>query len=209
MRKWVDKDTNLHLALWAIVGLFFVWSGIGCRDRLTWVMEVLPVVIGTIILWRMYPHFVFSRLVCWLLCFHAIVLVVGGHYTYAEVPVGYWVRDVFNLSRNPYDRLGHFFQGFVPAVIAREVFIRRGVVKRGAWSNFLAVCVSLAISATYELVEWQAAVWTGSAADAFLGTQGDIWDTQWDMGMALIGSLTALVFLKGIHDREMDRMIKK
>jgi putative membrane protein len=198
-----NRDRPLHIFLWTISGIVFIWSYIGCVDRLTWIMEVAPVILGTIVLIAIYPSFRFSRLVCWFLCIHAIVLMIGGHYTYAEVPLFNWLRDTFDLSRNYYDRVGHFLQGFVPALIAREALIRLEVIKRSRWLNFVIVCICLAISAAYELVEWQAAVWTGSKADAFLGTQGDPWDTQWDMAMALIGAFAAIVFLPKIHDRSM------
>ncbi len=202
-----NPDRRMHLALWSVVGVVFVWSYFGCRDALTWFMEVLPVILGTVFLLAVYPTWRFSRLVAYLLCLHAIVLMVGGHYTYAEVPWGIWLRDHFHLARNYYDRLGHFLQGFVPAMIAREVLIRKEIVRRGSWLNFLIICVCLAISAAYELVEWQAAVWTGAKADAFLGTQGDVWDTQWDMAIALIGATTALSALPTWHDRQL-RSIK-
>ncbi|MEK7683872.1 MAG: DUF2238 domain-containing protein [Verrucomicrobiota bacterium] len=197
-----NPDLRLHMTLWTIVGLALVWSFVGCFDRFTWFL--VPVMIGTAILLMIYPTFRFSRLVCWFLAAHAIVLIVGGHYTYAEVPLFNWVRDTWHLARNYYDRMGHFMQGFVPALISREVLIRRGVLKRGPWLNFLVVCICLAFSAAYELFEWQAAVWTGTKADAFLGTQGDPWDTQWDMAMALVGALTAVKAFSKAHDSSMD-----
>ena len=153
-----------------------------------------------------YSEWRFTRLVCWLLCLHAIVLMVGGHYTYAEVPLFNWIRDGFHLARNYYDRVGHFLQGFVPALISREVLLRKGVLKRGTWLNFLVICICLAISAAYELLEWKTAVWTGSKADSFLGTQGDPWDTQWDMAMALIGAAISLPFLSGHQDQQIAAM---
>ena len=137
---------------------------------------------------------------------HALILMLGGHYTYAKVPLGFWVQDAFGLARNHYDRLGHLAQGFVPAMLAREVLLRRSPLQRGKWLGFLVVCVCLALSATYELIEWLAAVLGGSAADAFLGTQGDVWDTQWDMFMALVGAFSALVLLSRVHDRELARI---
>lgn len=209
MSSSLYPDRKFHVTLWSMIALVFVWSGIDCNDRLTWVMEVLPVVIGTIILMVMYPHLWFSRLVCWLLFAHAIVLMMGGHYTYAEVPIGNWLQEAFDWQRNHYDRLGHLLQGFVPAMVAREILIRRRVLTRGPWLNFLIVCVCLAISAVYEMLEWQAAVWTGGAADKFLGTQGDIWDTQWDMALAGIGAITALVTLSRLHDRSIGRVLLK
>ena len=201
-----DLDRKLHGGLWAVVGIVFAWSYAGCHDRFTWAMEVFPVALGTAYLLAVYSRWRFSRLVCWLLALHAVVLMVGGHYTYAEVPLFNRLRDAFHLSRNHYDRLGHFMQGFVPALIAREVLIRKRVVARGGWLNFIAICVCLALSASYELLEWQTAVWTGEKADAFLGSQGDVWDTQWDMAMALIGASTALLLFTRLHDRELDRL---
>lgn len=133
-------------------------------------------------------------------------LMVGGHYTYAKVPPGFWVQDAFGLARNHYDRLGHFAQGFVPAMLAREVLLRRSPLERGKWLALLVVCVCLAFSATYELIEWLAALLGGSAADAFLGTQGDVWDTQWDMFMAGVGAVSALLLLSRVHDRQLARL---
>ncbi len=201
-----NPDRKLHIILWAIVAVVFGWSYVGCHDVLTWVMEVLPVVIGTVILLAVYDRWRFTRLVAWLLAIHAIVLMVGGHYTYAEVPLFSWIRDRFQMDRNYYDRVGHFLQGFVPAMIAREVLLRKGVLKHGGWLNFIVVCICLAISACYEFIEWQAAVWTGAKADAFLGTQGDPWDTQWDMALALIGATTALLTFSSIHDKQLERI---
>lgn len=146
-------------------------------------------------------------MVCWFLWGHAMVLMVGGHYTYAQVPLFNGLRDAFHLSRNHYDRLGHFFQGMVPALVAREVFIRRGIVRRGPWLVFIVLCVCMAISAWYELLEWQAAIWSGTKADAFLGTQGDPWDTQEDMAMAFVGAIFALSVLRTWHDRSMQKYI--
>jgi putative membrane protein len=141
-----------------------------------------------------------------LIFVHALILMVGGHYTYAKVPLGFWMRDLFHLARNNYDRIGHFAQGFVPAIIAREVLLRKTPLKPGGWLFFLVACVCLAISACYEFVEWWTAVANGSAADAFLGTQGDPWDTQWDMFFALLGALTAQITLSRVHDRQIARL---
>jgi putative membrane protein len=142
-------------------------------------------------------------LLCCLLAVHAVILMVGGHYTYAEVPLGFWVRDALGLARNHYDRLGHFAQGFVPAILAREVLLRNTSLRRGGWLFFLVVCVCLAFSAFYELVEWWTALISGEGATAFLGTQGDVWDTQWDMCLALVGALTAQLLLARAHDRQL------
>jgi putative membrane protein len=200
------EDRKFHMVLWIILAIFLIWSGRQPFDRFTWFLEVLPIFIISAILLSIYRHFYFSRLVCCLMLAHAIVLTIGGHYTYANVPLFSWIRDSFHLARNHYDRVGHFMQGFVPAMISREVLLRRGVVKRGAWLGLIVVCICLAISAVYELFEWQAAVWTGTKADAFLGSQGDVWDTQWDMALALIGALTAVLLLSRRHDKSIDRL---
>jgi putative membrane protein len=197
------RDRNFHAMLWLILIILLTWSGWHPADRFTWFLEVVPIFIISVVLLSVYQSFYFSRLVCCLMLVHAAVLSIGGHYTYAQVPLFNWIRDAFHLARNSYDRVGHFMQGFVPALISREVLLRRGVLKRGPWLSFIIVCICLAISATYELFEWQAAVWTGEKADAFLGSQGDPWDTQNDMALALIGSLAAVVLLPHRHDRSM------
>jgi len=191
-----QSDYSFHLFLSGSLLLFLILSGWQPVDRFTWILEVLPVFIGGGILFALYPQWTFSRMVCWFLWGHAMVLMVGGHYTYAQVPLFNGLRDAFHLSRNHYDRLGHFFQGMVPALVAREVFIRRGIVRRGPWLVFIVLCVCMAISAWYELLEWQAAIWSGTKADAFLGTQGDPWDTQEDMAMAFVGAIFALSVLR-------------
>ncbi len=196
-------DRKFHLGLAIAAAIVLVWSGWHPSDRFTWFLEVVPIFIVSAVLLAIYRHFYFSRLVCWLMLAHAIVLMIGGHYTYAHVPLFDWIRDALHLARNHYDRLGHFMQGFVPALIAREVLLRRGVLKRGAWLRFIVICICLAVSATYELFEWQAAVWTGTKADAFLGSQGDVWDTQWDMALALIGSCAAVFLMSRRHDESM------
>lgn len=174
-------------------------------DRLTWFLENAPVLIAAPILVATCRRFPLTPLAYRLLALHALILMVGGYYTYAKVPLGDWVRDALDLSRNHYDRVGHFAQGFVPAIIAREILLRRTPLRSGAMLNVLVVCVCLAISASYELVEWGSAVAAGSAADAFLGTQGDVWDTQWDMFMCLVGAVTALL-LSRVHDRQLGRL---
>ena len=194
----------VFLLLAVLLGLAI--SGIGPRDRFTWYLEVAPILIGIPILVYTGRRMPLTTLAYVLLALHALILMVGGHYTYAEVPLGYWVRDAFGLARNHYDRVGHFAQGFVPAIVAREILLRRSPLRPGKWLFFLVVCVCLAISASYELVEWLAALLGGSSADAFLGTQGDVWDTQWDMFMALVGALSALVLLSRVHDRQMERL---
>jgi putative membrane protein len=180
-----------------------VWSGIEPRDRFTWLLEVAPVLLGAPVLVALRRRFRLTRLVYTLLWLHAIILMVGGKYTYAEVPLGFWVQDAFGFSRNHYDRIGHFAQGFIPAMLAREVLIRRSPLAGSRWLPFLVVCFCLAFSALYELIEFWTALATGEAAEAFLGTQGDVWDTQWDMQMALIGAVAALPTLSRLHDRQL------
>lgn len=172
-------------------------------DRFTWFMENVPVILGVPVLVATHRRFPLTALLSVLLALHALVLMVGGHWTYAEVPAGFWVRDWLHLARNPYDRLGHLFQGFVPVLLFREVLLRKGVLRPGPWSAFVLLLMVLGLSAAYELLEWQTAVATGAKADAFLGTQGDPWDTQWDMACALIGGSLALALLSRAHDRQM------
>ena len=180
-----------------------VWSAVAPKDYFTWALEVAPAVAGFLLLVWLYPRFRFTPLVYVLVWAHAIVLMVGGHYTYAEVPLFDWLRDTFHLARNHYDRLGHFMQGFVPALLAREVLLRKTPLRRGRWLTFLVLCVCMAISAVYEIAEWAVAVLTGSAADAFLGGQGDVWDTQTDMVFCFIGAVAALILLSRVHDRQL------
>ena len=200
------QQRRLPLALLGAVLVVLVASGIGPTDRLTWALEVSPIVIGVPVLMLTYRWFPLSGLVYVLLFFHAFALAVGGHYTYAEVPLGFWVQDAFDLSRNHYDRLGHFAQGFVPALLAREILIRTSPLGGSRWLGFLVVCFCLAFSAFYELLEWWSAVVLGQSADQFLGTQGDPWDTQWDMFLALVGACLAVVFLSRVHDRSLARI---
>jgi putative membrane protein len=181
-------------------------SGIGPHDRVTWFLEVAPILLGVPVLIATWRRFPLTPLLYRLLFLHALILMVGGHYTYAQVPLGFWVRDLLGLARNHYDRLGHFAQGFVPALLVREVLLRRTPLRPGGWLFFLVTCVCLAVSATYEFIEWWSAVLGGSAADAFLGTQGDVWDTQWDMFLALIGALTAQITLGRVQDRQLEGM---
>ena len=189
--------------IWLAVAVIFVWSAILPHDYFTWMLEVFPAIIGTVILAATCRRFRFTTLVYTLIAVHMIILMVGGHYTYAEVPIGNWIRDQFQLSRNHYDRLGHFAQGFVPAMIAREVLLRLNVLKRGRWLFVIVVSICLAVSALYELLEWTVSALTGSAGDAFLGTQGDVFDTQKDMAMALVGAVTALLTLSKFHDKQL------
>ena len=172
----------------------------------TWVMEVFPIFIAVPILAATYRRFPLTDLAYTLIFVHACILMLGGHYTYARVPLGFWMQDLFHFSRNHYDRIGHFAQGFVPAIVAREILIRCTPLRPGGWLFFLVCCVSLAISACYEFVEWGAALVGGAAATDFLGTQGDVWDTQWDMFMALLGAIVAQALLSRAHDRRISAL---
>jgi putative membrane protein len=195
--------TTERRALWLGVLVALVLTGIGTRDRLTWSMEVMWVVVGLPLVAWTWPRFPMTRLLCWLLALHALVLIYGGYYTYAQTPLGLWFRDVFGLARNNYDRLGHLMQGFVPAILVRELLLRTSPLVRGRWLFVLVVCACLAFSAFFEMIEWWAALIWGGAADAFLATQGDVWDTQWDMFCALIGAIMAQLLLAHRHDRQL------
>jgi putative membrane protein len=186
--------------------IVLAWSAIHPHDYFTWALEVFPALLGLAALAITYRRFQFTTLIYFLIMVHAWILFVGGHYTYAEVPLFNWIRDHFHLARNDYDRVGHFAQGFVPALIAREVLLRQKIVLRRGWLFYIVLSICLAVSAAYELLEWRVAVASGSAADAFLGTQGDPWDTQEDMATALVGATIALLFFSRWHDRQIDRM---
>jgi len=209
LNQSTKRSSRFFLVLLAVFFCFFVWSAINPHDRLTWVLEVMPAMIALPVLFFTYQKFPLTFLLYILILVHAIILVIGGHYTYAEVPFFNWLRDTFDLSRNYYDRLGHFAQGFVPAMIAREIFIRKKVINQEAWLFFIVCCVCLSISAVYEFIEWWVAIATGAAAEAFLGTQGDIWDTQWDMFTALIGAICAQMLLKSCHNNQLSLLEKK
>jgi putative membrane protein len=200
------KSPREPLILLALAGLALLVSGISPRDRFTWLLEVAPVLIGIPLLVWSYRRFPLTPLLYRLLLAHALILILGGHYTYAEVPPGFWVRDALGLARNHYDRLGHFAQGFVPAILAREILLRKTPLRPGGWLFFLATCVCLAFSAFYELIEWWTALLSGEGATAFLGTQGDVWDTQWDMFLALVGALAAQLTLARTHDGQLARL---
>ena len=195
--------------LWLII--FFatlVWSGIEQKDSTTWVLEVLPAVVGFAVLVATRRRFPLTSLAYLLILAHCIVLMVGGHYTYAEVPLFDWIRDGFGLERNNYDKLGHFMQGFVPAIVAREILVRNAIITGKGWMSFIIVCICLAISAFYELIEWWVAILSDEAAEAFLGTQGYVWDTQSDMMYALVGAIAALVLLSKLHDKQIKRVAR-
>jgi putative membrane protein len=198
-----NSSKVLQAALLAVTGAMLLWSFIGCEDRFTWGLEVAPAIIGIGVLAPTYRHFRFTDFVYMLIALHAIVLMVGGHYTYAHVPLFDWLKEPMGWSRNHYDRLGHFMQGFVPAMITREILLRTTPLKRGGMLTTLVLSVCMAISASYELFEFAVAKWTGTAADAFLGAQGDPWDTQWDMSFCLIGAVCSLVLLSRFHDRQL------
>jgi len=197
------KRNKYPFFLSAIFLAVLIWSGINPKDYYTWILEVTPGVIGFIVLAFTYKRFRFTNLLYTLMLIHCCILFVGGHYTYAEVPLFDRIRDLTNGTRNNYDKAGHFAQGFIPAMIARELFIRLKVINGKVWTGFFCVCVALSISAIYEFVEWWTAVLSGSSAEAFLGTQGYVWDTQSDMLYAFIGSLAALVLLSRFHDSKM------
>lgn len=192
--------------LWRAVLLILMFSGISPQaDRLTWLLETFPVMIGLIILATTQRRFPLTLLAYRLLAMHALVLILGGYYTYAEVPLFNYLRDSLELSRNHYDRIGHFVQGFVPAIIAREVLLRRSPLT-GHWLFFLTICFCLSFSAFYELIEWWVALASTQAAEAFLGTQGDPWDTQTDMFLSLIGAISSLLLLSRLHDRQLSHL---
>lgn len=191
------------IVLLVVGAALLVWSGVAPTDRTTWVLEVFPIFIAVPLLAATAQRFPLTPLAYRLIFVHALILMLGGHYTYAQVPLGFWMQRAFGFSRNHYDRIGHLAQGFVPAIIAREILIRRSPLKSGTWLFFIVLCVCLAISACYEFIEWWSALIGGSAAEAFLGTQGDPFDTQADMFMALIGACLAQVLLGRVHDRQI------
>ncbi len=202
-----QPEARFRLLLLLPVLAALIVSGISPYDRLTWVMEVMPVLLIVPLLGFTAGRFPLTRLLYVLIAIHALILIAGGAYTYARVPLGDWVKDAFDLARNPYDKLGHLAQGLVPALAARELLIRHALVNGRAITAVLSICVAMAISAVYELIEWAAALIMGQGADEFLGTQGDQWDTQSDMFMALIGATIAMTLLARWHDRAMARLV--
>jgi len=195
------------VGLW--LSVFFatlLWSGIAPKDQLTWFLEVAPALIALVIMALTRRRFPLTPLAYVLILIHSVILMVGGHYTYAEVPLGEWLREAFDQTRNNYDKLGHLAQGFIPAIIAREVLVRNAVVRGRGWMNLVVVSICLAFSAFYELLEWWVALLSDEAAEAFLGTQGYVWDTQSDMLYALVGALLALLVLARWHDRQLERL---
>ena len=193
-------------ALLLVVALALIVSGLHPYDRTTWWLEIFPILIAAPILVLTARRFPLTTLMYTLLALHAIILMVGGHYTYARVPFGFWLQDLLGLARNDYDRLGHFAQGFIPAILVREILLRTSPLRPGRWLFVIVTAICLAFSACYEFFEWGAAVAGGHAADAFLGTQGDIWDTQWDMFCALIGAIVAQLTLSRVHDRSLAKL---
>lgn len=199
--KYISRNL---IIIW--LGSFFmvlIWSAIHPHDLFTWFLEVLPALVWTVILASTFKKFQFTKMAYWLFLIHSIILMIGGHYTYAEVPLFNSIKEIFGMTRNNYDKVGHFAQGFVPAIISREILLRKSPLRPGKWLSFIVVCICLAISAFYELIEWWVSAATGTSAEAFLGTQGYAWDTQSDMLFALIGAMTAVIALSRIHDREL------
>ncbi len=199
---------SLRISLLAIVLAALAASAIAPFERTVWWAEVMPVLIATPILIATAQRFPLTPLSCYLITFFALILILGGAYTYARVPIGFWLQDAFGFARNPYDRVGHFFQGVTPAILGRELLLRTSPLRPGRWLFSLLVLACLGISASYELVEWASAVFWGDGSVAFLGTQGDPWDAQWDMFMALIGAVSALLLLGGLHDRQLTGMTR-
>lgn len=192
-----------YFLIWAVLAVL-AWSGWQPKDQFTWFLEVAPVLVGLPLLVLTFRCFPLTSLAYALLAMHAVILMVGGHYTYAEMPLFNWLRDALELSRNHYDRVGHVAQGFAPAIVAREILLRRSPLRPGKWLFLLVTCVCLAISACYEFIEWWVALASGDEAVAFLATQGDVWDTQWDMFLALCGALAAQLLLARWHDRQLE-----
>jgi putative membrane protein len=197
------KPSAYELVLLGSMVVLLVWSGIHPHDRFTWWLEVAPIFLGVPVLILLYPRLRLTPLVYTLIWIHCGILMLGGHYTYAQVPLGFWMQQWLGFARNHYDRIGHFAQGFVPAMLAREIFIRRSPLAGSRWLPFMVICFCLAFSAFYELVEFWTALAEGSAATDFLGTQGDPWDTQWDMMFALIGAIVSLLLLSRVQDRQL------
>jgi len=199
----LTNETRINLMLLVTVAIAMAVSAYRPHDWATWWLEVAPVLAVAPVLIVSYGRFRFTPLAYWLIALHALILILGAHYTYARVPPGFWLQEALDLQRNHYDRLGHLAQGFVPAIVAREVLLRLTPLSRGAWLFFLVTCVCLAFSAFYEMIEWWVALVAGAEAEAFLATQGDVWDTQWDMFLALIGAIAAQLLLGGWHDRQL------
>jgi putative membrane protein len=181
-------------------------SGIYPHDYFTWILEVFPAIIGFLILLLTFKKFRFTTLTYWMILIHCYILFIGGHYTYAEVPLFDWIKELFHQSRNNYDKVGHFAQGFIPALIVRELFIRKQIVKKGAWLSFLTVCVCISISVFYEFLEWFVAIVSGQSAESFLGTQGYVWDTQSDMLFATLGAICTIILMSRVQNKQIEKM---
>ena len=204
------QEHRINKYVWILIfAIVLIWSGINPKDQFTWILEVAPALIGGILLLVTCNSFRLTSLLYIFILVHCIVLMVGGHYTYAEVPLFDSLREIFELERNNYDKVGHFFQGFVPALLAREILIRKNIVNGRAWLNLFIISICLAFSAFYELIEWWVAVASGENAEAFLGTQGYVWDTQSDMALALLGAVASIVVLSGFHDIQLKNISKK
>ena len=206
MNRRATLTTSMTVGWLVVFSSVFIWSAIGPRDVTTWALEVAPAIIALAVLAATARPFPLTPLVYLLILLHCVILMVGGHYTYAEVPAFDWIRDILDHQRNNYDKLGHLAQGFIPAMVAREILIRLQVINGRGWLNFLIICFCLAVSAFYELLEWWVALTSEQAAEAFLGTQGYVWDTQSDMMYALIGAIAALLLLSRLHDRQLHRL---
>lgn len=192
--------------IWVVIfSLCLIWSAIKPHDYFTWFLEVVPALIAFTALILTYRKFKFTTLAYSLILIHCIILMIGGHYTYAQVPFFDWLKEIFDFERNNYDKVGHFAQGFIPAIVAREILIRKNIINGRAWLDFFIVCFCLAFSAFYELIEWWVAISTGESAEAFLGTQGYVWDTQSDMALALLGSICGIILLAKIHDKQLKK----
>jgi len=202
----MTRSDRQLLAMGLAVLAALIVSGIKPYDRVTWILEVAPVLIALPVLFLTRVRFPLTPLLYAVICVHCLVLILGGAYTYARVPPGFWLQDLFDLSRNPYDKIGHFMQGVTPALLAREIFMRGGYLSGAKMAAFLAVCVALAVSAVYEMIEWWAALALGQGADEFLGTQGDNWDTQSDMFLAMLGAVAALALFSRLQDRQMQAL---
>lgn len=194
------RELLFLLAVTVVSLLLAIWRP---YDMATYFLEVFPVLIAIPLLWATRANFPLTRLLYWLIAAHALILIAGGHYTYARVPLGDWVRDALELSRNPYDRLGHLAQGFVPAMIAREILLRRSPLVRGKWLFCIVTCICMSVSVIYEFIEWWTALVAGGGAIEFLGTQGDVWDTQWDMFLCTCGAILAQLMVAGVQDRQL------
>jgi putative membrane protein len=206
-RKYNMSSKQYHVVLLIIVLIFWIWSGIRFEDtRLTWILETFPVMIALPIILLTYKRFTLTSLTYTLVAIHAMILMVGGHYSYSKVPLGFWMEDWFGWTRNNYDKIGHFMQGFGPAIYSREILIRTSPLARGKWLSFMSIAVPLAFSALYEIFEWAASLSNPADTEAFLGTQGDIWDTQTDMLWCLIGSIAAIILLTKLHNKYLSKI---